>query len=104
MADKSVVQSLCDASNQGSPALPEFCFEGNKTQYKINCSVIGHMDCALASNNRDVLQPKINEGKKALVQRNKHILLAEKYGWDTVKCYTAEPLASHSEEMDKLKS
>ena len=81
----------------------EFRFEGNKTQYKINCSVIGHMDRALASNNRNVLQREINEGKKALVQRNKHILLAEKYGWDTVKCYTAEPLASNSEDEQKIK-
>ena len=103
MADKSVVQSSCDASNQGGPALPGFRFEGNKTQYEFNRSVIGHMDRALASNNRDELQREINEGKKALVQRNKHILLAEKYGWDTVKCYTAEPLASDSEDEKKIK-
>ena len=30
------------------------------------------------------------------MERNKHILLAEKYGWDTVACYTADPLASDS--------
>ena len=37
------------------------------------------------------------------MQRNKHILLAEKYGWDTVKCYTAEALASDSEDEKKIK-
>ena len=39
---------------------------------------------------------KLTEGKDLLVERNKHILLAEKYGWDTVACYTADPLASDS--------
>ena len=32
------------------------------------------------------------------MDRNKHILLAGKYGWDTVECYTAEPLASDADE------
>ena len=27
---------------------------------------------------------KLTEGKDLLVERNKHILLAEKYGWDTI--------------------
>lgn len=34
----------------------------------------------------------LNEGKSQLSERNKHILLAEKFGWDAVKCYTAKPL------------
>ena len=59
----------------------------------------GHLD----SNDRGEIRREINKGKKFLMQRNKHILLAEKCGWDTVKCYTAEPLASDSEDEKKIK-
>ena len=38
-----------------------------------------------------------------LVERNKHILLAEKYGWDTVACYTADPLASDSDHEKNIR-
>ena len=37
------------------------------------------------------------------MQRNKHSLLAEKYGWDTVKCYAAEPIANDSEDKKKIR-
>ena len=33
---------------------------------------------------------------------NKHILFAEKYGWDTVACYTADPLASNWDDETKI--
>ena len=63
--------------------------------------MIGHLDRALDSNDRAEIRREINEGKK--LQRNKHILLAKNYGWDTVKCYTAEPLASDSKDEKKVK-
>ena len=44
----------------------------------------------------------LNEGKDILVQRNKHIKLAEKYGWETVDCYVEEPLASDSDDDKKI--
>lgn len=44
----------------------------------------------------------LTEGKDLLVERNKHILLAEKYGWDTVACYIADPLASDSDDKKKI--
>lgn len=37
------------------------------------------------------------------MERNKHILLAEKYGWDTAACYTADPLASNSDDENKIR-
>ena len=42
------------------------------------------------------------EGKDILVQRNKHIKLAEKYCWETVDCYVEEPLASDSDDEEKI--
>ena len=38
-----------------------------------------------------------------LKERNKHILLAEKYGWDMVACYTADPLASDLDDEKKIR-
>jgi len=31
----------------------------------------------------------LQEGEALLVEQNKHICLADRYGWDTVECYTA---------------
>ena len=45
----------------------------------------------------------LNEGKDILVQRNKHIKLAEKYRWETVDCYVEEPLASDSDDDKKMR-
>lgn len=43
------------------------------------------------------------EGEKLLLGRNKPICLAGKYGWDTVECYTAEPLATNSSDEKHIK-
>ena len=45
----------------------------------------------------------LQEGEALLVEQNKHICLADKYGWDTVECYTAEPLASDSGDEKRIK-
>ena len=45
----------------------------------------------------------LQEGEALLVERNKHICLADKYGWDTVESYTAEPLASDSGDEKRIK-
>ena len=103
LAANSSAHSSADSSSKAKAAQPEFRFEGNKKQYQINCSVIGQLDRALASNDREEINREVTEGKKVLAERNKHILLAEKYGWDTVHCYTAEPLASDSEDEKKIR-
>ena len=60
------------------------------------------IDEALAMDDDEDRTKKLTEGKDLLVERNKHILLAEKYGWDTVACYTADPLASDSDDEKKI--
>jgi hypothetical protein len=61
------------------------------------------MDCALASDDLDGVSTEISAGRSLLRERNKHLLLADKYGWDTVECYSAEPLASDSEDEKQIK-
>ena len=84
-------------------AKPEFRFAGNKKQYQLNSEVMDKIDKALAAIGDEERTSKLQEGKDLLVESNKLILLAEKYGWDTVACYTAEPLASDSDDEKKIR-
>ena len=79
-----------------SPA-PEFKYKRNKIQFDINKSVMEKIENALEMSDDEKRCATLNEGKDILVQRNKHIKLAEKYGWETVDCYVEEPLASDSD-------
>ena len=81
---------------------PEFRFAGNKKQYELNQDIMEKIDEALESVDADERSAKLNEGKDLLLERNKHILLAEKYGWDTMACYTAEPLATDSDDEKRI--
>jgi len=67
---------------------PEFRFASNKKQYQLNKEVLEKTDKALVMDDGEDRTKKLTEGKDLLVERNTHILLAEKYGWDTVACYT----------------
>ena len=82
---------------------PEFRFGGNKKQYELNRDVMEKIDEALKSVDAAERSAKLNKGKDLLVERNKHILLAEKYGWDTVASYTAEPLATDSDNKKRIR-
>lgn len=82
---------------------PEFRFEGNKKQYKLNRNVLDRISSAMATSDEEERNTLLQEGEALLVERNKHICLADKYGWDTVECYTAEPLASDSGDEKRIK-
>ena len=82
---------------------PEFKFKRNKIQYDLNKSVLDKIENALELSDDEQRCLVLNEGKELLVERNKHIKLAEKYGWETVDCYIEEPLASDSEDDKKIR-
>lgn len=82
---------------------PEFRFEGNKKQYKLNRNVLDKIGSAMATSDDEERNTRLQEGEALLAERNKHICLADKYGWDTVECYTAEPLASDSGDEKRIK-
>ena len=82
---------------------PEFRFEGNKKQNKLNRNVLDKIGSAMATSDDEERNTLLQEGEALLVERNKHICLADKYGWDTVECYTAEPLASDSGDEKRIK-
>ena len=74
----------------------------NKKQYELNRDVAEKIDEALEEKDAEERSSKLKEGRDLLLERNKHILLAEKYGWDTVACYTAEPLATDSDDEKRI--
>ncbi len=85
------------------PSEPVFRYVGNKKQHDLNTNVLDQIEVALATTDGQQRTAALEEGKTLLKERNKHILLAEKYGWDTVDCYTAEPLATDSEDEKRIK-
>ena len=82
---------------------PEFKFEGNKKQYKLNRNVLDKIGSAMATSDDKERNNLLQEGEALLVERNKHICLTDKYGWDTVERYTAEPLASDYGDEKRIK-
>ena len=98
-----MASSKSQSAQKPRAADPEFRFAGNKKQYQLNKEVLEKIDDALATDDGEDRTKKLIEGKDLLVERNKHILLAEKYGWDTVACYTADPLASDSDDEKRIR-
>lgn len=98
-----MASSKFQSAQKPRSADPEFRFAGNKKQYQLNKEVLEKIDEALVMDDGEDCTKKLTEGKDLLVERNKHILLAEMYGWDTVACYTADPLASDSDDEKKIR-
>ena len=82
---------------------PEFKFEGNKKQYKLTGNVLDKIGSAMTTSDDEEGNNLLQEGEALLVERNKHICLTDKYGWDTVEWCTAEPLASDSGDKNRIK-
>ena len=72
---------------------------GNKKQYALNNSGADKIQVALTTTDEQQRTATLNEGKRLLNERNKHIVLAEKFGWDTVECY--ESVAADAERIRK---
>ena len=92
-----------ETSEQETGAFPpEFKYKQNKIQFDINKSVMEKIKNALEISDDEERSATLNEGKNILVQRKKHIKLAEKYSWETVDCHVEEPLASDSDNDKKI--
>lgn len=104
---KKLKNKLDDAKlrKQGklSDPAPEFRFEGNKKQYKLNRDVLDKIDCAKNTSDDESRTKLLEEGKQLLLEQNKNICHAGKYRWDMVDCYAAELLASESGDEKRIK-
>ena len=80
----------------------EFKYKRNKVQYKLNTKVLQKLEAADAIDKKES-NKALDKGKKLSLERNKHIILAEKYGWEAVDCYIQEPLACDSDDKKRIK-
>ena len=85
------------------PTKPEFKYKRNKIQYELNEKVIDKLDVAVSASSESVCNEALEEGKKLLKERNKHIMLVEKYGREAVDCYVQEPLANDSDDEKRIR-
>ena len=65
--------------------------------------MLDKLDVAVSASDETERNQALEEGKKLLRERNKHILLAEKYGWEAIDCYVQEPLACDSDGEKRIK-
>ena len=80
---------------------------GNKIQYLFNSEIeetFNQANWAVENQKFEYAQEVIGEGLTKIKQRNKHIKLADSSegGWETVKQYQSNPLASDSDDEKKL--
>jgi len=54
--------------------------------------VLDKFDVAASTSDEKAQNEALEEGRKILKERNKHIMLAEKYGWEAVDCYVIRSL------------
>ena len=81
----------------------------NEDQYKFNLNLVETFDSAKSAaekSNLEKVKSDLEEGEKSLVERQKHILLADKseYGWNTVEEYKQHDLADDSEDEKRIYS
>jgi hypothetical protein len=82
-------------------------FEGNKIQHQFNTELFENLSqviWALENGKQDYARELVNECSESLKKRNKHIRIADSSegGWDTVRMYESNPLASDSEDESRI--
>ena len=83
--------------------VPEFKYKRNRTQYEFNNRVLNTIETALEASDDEDRTQALTEGKNLICERNKHIKLAKKFGWEMVECYIDEPLASDSDDEKRIR-
>ena len=89
-------------SSKAKQTPAEFQYKRNKIQYELNLEVIDKIKEAMEADEPEERNRVLREGKGLLEHWNKCLLMAEKYGWDIVEHYEAEPLAENSDDEKKI--
>ena len=90
-----------------SSTIPEFKSKGNKIRYEANNNILEKIDDAINSIKKrhiERCQEKLKESKALILKQQKSIRIAgrEKDGWEVVKCYLSDDLASDSKDEKQL--
>lgn len=80
---------------------------GNRIQYEFNAELqenIKQVNWALDNNKLDYARDIVNECCESLKKRNKHIRIADttEGGWETVRQYEVNPVASDSDDESRI--
>ena len=90
-----------------SSTIPEFKSKGNKIRYEANNNILEKIDDAMNAIEKGHIercQERLKEGKALILKQQKLIRIAdrEEDGWEVVKCYLSDDLASDSEDEKQL--
>ena len=100
---KVVKEQLDSLKHKSAEEEPEFKYKSNRKQFKFNTDVKDKFNQILERAGADDAITKIaNEGMSLLDNRNKHIPIADRDGWDVVEYFEADPLTDNDEEEKKL--
>ena len=106
---RSPVYSAVSSSEENPPQwankVEAFKFEKKvySEQYEFNQKVAEQLKAALHTNDPYSRERQLNEGIALINKRNKKLMLADRYGWDTAVAYQTSPLASDSEDERRIK-
>ena len=107
--ETSTEQQMREIKKLKFQAPHNFKRKANKDQYKFNLKFAETFDSAKSAaekSNLEKVKSDLEEGEKLLVERQKHILLADKseFGWSTVEEYKQHDLADDSEDEKRIYS
>ena len=99
------VRKKNETYSRPSGKLESFKFEKKvySEQYEFNQKVAEQLKAALYTNDPYSTERQLNEGIALINKRNKKLMLADRYGWDTAIAYQTNPLASDSEDERRIK-
>lgn len=102
-SDATVDELAERAAKKARADAPIFKRKGNQKQYEHNRDVLEEVSGAISfldSGEVDKAKQRMQDGKKLIVKRQKLIKIAdrEEDGWDVVKFYESDDLASNSED------
>ena len=72
-------------------------------QYDLNMQIYNKLEQATITEAGEERNTLLNEGMELISQRNKVLVLTDKYGWETAMCYGTDPVASDSEDEKRIK-
>ena len=78
-------------------------FKGNRKQHQFNLSIQDKFQEAAEANTLLEARTAAEEGLSLVIERNKHIKIADRDGWDTVSLYVTDPLAADDDDEKKIK-
>ena len=88
-----------------TPAKPVHVFakKSYQVQSEFNNSVLKKLKDALEADTSEDHSSFMEEGIELIKQRNKVLVISNKYGWETGVAYTLDPIAENSDDEQRIK-